>query len=85
MTQYYSTDSTIRNNWCGLIICSIKEVKLRKFPAGCMYLNESSAERFEDALWQCGLCTVSEGTSQKQRSLLLNRRVLIVHHSQNVL
>lgn len=66
-------------------MCSIKEVKLRKFLAVILYLNESSTERFEDALWECGLCTLSEGASQKQRGLLLNRRVLIVHHSQNVL
>lgn len=58
---------------------------LRYFDMGAVYLDESSTEGFEDALWQRGLCTVSEGAGQEQRGLLLNGRVLIVHHSQDVL
>lgn len=50
-----------------------------------VYLEESSTEGFEDTLGQCGLCAVSEGAGQKQRGLLLNGRVLIVHHTQDVL
>lgn len=50
-----------------------------------MYLEESSTEGFEDTLGQRGLCAVSEGAGQKQRGLLLNGRVLIVHHTEDVL
>lgn len=48
-------------------------------------LDEGGTERFEDALWQRGLSAMSERSGQKQRRLLLNGRVLIVHHSQDVL
>lgn len=58
---------------------------MKIFHSGYEYLDESSTEGFEDALWQCGLYAVSEGAGQKQRGLLLNGGVLIVHHSQDVL
>lgn len=50
-----------------------------------IYLDESSTERLEDTLGQSGLRAVPEGAGQKQGGLLLNRRVLVVHHSQDVL
>lgn len=49
------------------------------------YLDESSTEGFEEAFRQRGLSAVSEGAGKKQRRLLLNGRVLVVHHSQDVL
>lgn len=51
----------------------------------CVYLDESSTERLQNTLGQGGLCAVSEGPCQKQRGLLLNGWVLVVHHSQDVL
>lgn len=60
-------------------------ILLRYFHLGCVYLDESSTEGFEDALGQRCLCAVSEGAGQKQRGLLLNGGILIVHHSQDVL
>lgn len=50
-----------------------------------MYLDESGTERLEDTLGQRGLRAVSERAGQKQGSLLLDGRVLVVHHSQDVL
>lgn len=50
-----------------------------------VYLDDSRAEGFKDALGQSGLCAVSEGACQKQRGLLLNGGVFVVHHSQDVL
>ena len=60
-------------------------ILLRYFHLAYGYLDESSTEGFEDALGQSGLSAVSEGAGQKQRGLLLNGRVLIVHHTQDVL
>lgn len=48
-------------------------------------LDQSSTQRLEEALGQRGLGAASEGAGQEQGRLLLDGRVLVVHHGQDVL
>lgn len=48
-------------------------------------LEQSSTEGFEQALGQGGRGRKTDTPGQEQRGLLLDGRVLVVHHSQHVL
>ncbi len=52
---------------------------------GSCTLRNCCTEGLQNAFWQCAQGTVTKASGEEQWSLLLDGRVLVVHHSQNIL